>query len=121
MRKGLAGCTKSPCKMAGRWGRLGEQHFPLCIACNNPLPSPPPARTHTHTNNSLTFTRLPDGDSAPKIRKTPLIKDNTGAAAGGGGDMGRETVQDGIYISPTAGKKVTLKDNMGGLVERGYK
>lgn len=28
--------------------------------------------------------------------------------------MGRETVQDGIYISPTAGKKVTLKDNMGG-------
>lgn len=27
---------------------------------------------------------------------------------------GGVTVEDGIYISPTAGKKVTLKDNMWG-------
>lgn len=99
--------TKSPCKMAGQLGDFTEHHFPPCTACDHP---PPLSQcTHTHTNNSLTFTSLPDGDSAAKIRKTPPIKDNsnviTEKAAHAGWRAAGVRVQDEIYIPPIAGKR----------------
>ena len=87
--------------MAGQLVDFTEHHFPPCSARDHPLPS-----SNTHTNNSLTFTSLPDGDSAAKIRKTPPIKDNSNvitdkAAQAGWRDAG-VTAQDEIYIPPIA-------------------
>lgn len=93
--------TKSPCKMAGRYGDTTGHHFPPCTACNH---SPPFSQyTRTHTNNSLTLTSLPDGDSAAKIRKTLPTKDNSNVitekkAAHAGWRAAGVRVQDGIYI-----------------------
>lgn len=55
--------------MAGQLGDFKEHHFPPCTAYNHPLPQ--------YTNNSLTFSPLPDEDSAAKIRKTCPITDNS--------------------------------------------
>lgn len=100
--------------MAGQLVDFTEHHFPPCSACDHPLPSP---YTHTHTNNSLTFTSLPDGDSAAKIRKTPLIKDNSNvitdkAAQAGLQGSGSDSSRRDLH-SPISHEKVTLKDKMG--------
>lgn len=91
--------------MAGQLVEATEHHFPPCSAHDQP-PSPSPC---THTNNSLTFTSLPDGDSAAKIRKTPPIKDNSNvitdkAAQPACRDLG-VTAQDEIYIFLSHEKK----------------
>lgn len=58
--------------MAEQLNHFTEHHVPPCSAH---ISLPITHTVHTHTNNSLQFSSLADGDSAARIKKTPVIRD----------------------------------------------
>lgn len=101
--------------MAGQLAVSTEHNFPTCTA--NALSLSPP--THTQTI-PLTFTSLPDGDSAAKIRRTPPIKDNSNVIT----DKAAHRLHEGkihtfSFRRRRGWERVTLKDKDGGWLKKG--